>query len=54
MTTTLITDGFDGEDEPDEARLYSDYRNKHNKEMTDVAKVLDRARRVYRINERQK
>ena len=54
MTTTLITDGFDGEDEPSEGRLFSGYREKHDKKMTEVAKVLDQARRVYRINERNK
>jgi hypothetical protein len=52
MNKTLITDGFDGEDEPDEASLYSEYRDRHNKEMTDIAKVLDRARIVYRIKEK--
>lgn len=50
MTTTLITDGFDGEDE-DYDNVANAYRKNYTKQMTDVAKVLDRARIVYRIKE---
>jgi hypothetical protein len=47
---TLVTDGFDGEEDLD--RFDDDLRNAPSKEMTEKAKRLDEARRVYRINKK--
>lgn len=51
MTTTLITDDFDGDDDYDV--VANVYRQKHHKRLTTTAMVLNQARIAKELSERR-